>query len=145
MAKDNANNFVLLKEDSPESGTYTQVAYIKTNDLARAKALIDVTNKTDGAERCLIPGGQGTLDISCEGVASDHASLGQLWDLLESATQGARFRVEHRSIDGTQTRRRWEAFFCIANMDHSGAINEELGFTCQLQSSGPIVITPNPS
>lgn len=142
MGKNNANNFIVSQEDTPGSGTYTQVAFITTNDMARANAPIDVTNKTDGVDRCLIPGGQRSMDISCEGIASDDATLTKLWNLVESNDNSANFRITHADENLTVVRT-WTAKFFIANMDHSGAINEALGFSCTLQSSGTVaVVTP---
>lgn len=144
MGKHNANNFTLLAEDTIGSDTYTEIAFISTNNIPMNNAAIDANNKTDGPNQALISGGLISWDTSFEGIASDDASMAKLLDIhLGNGIDGNswNFRTRWEDNQGNLIAT-FDAELFLETLEIGGAINEVLAITGSLRSSGDLTYTP---
>lgn len=121
-----------------DTGTgYTKIAAVQTKSATRGREAVDVTSDDDDGNRRLLPTpGNRTLDVSVEGVVTS-TNFGDLQDLYNS-DEFADIKIVN--ADGSAETA--EDGFFVTSFERSGEQDGHVAFTMEIQSSGPITITP---
>lgn len=133
----NGDKFVIQVEDAPDSGTYIDIACLRSTSLSINNEQIDVTAKCNTPWRVLLEGGIRTMALSGGGVFSDEASLG-LMNAAALAGSILRYRIISEYTDI------YEGLFQISTMERSGEYNDAEQYSLSLESSGEIAYTAPP-
>ena len=114
----------------------TKIAAVTTKSATRGREAVDVTTDDDSGNRRLLPKpGSRSLDVSVEGVATS-ANWSNLRGLADSDTFAD---ITIVNPDGTEETA--EDGFFLSSLEWNGEQDGRVGFTLELQSSGPITIT----
>jgi len=113
----------------------TTIAAVTTKSATRGREAVDVTTDDDGGNRRLLPTpGNRTLDVSVEGVATSNN-----WTDLRGLADSDTFAdITLVNPDGTEETA--EDGFFMSSLEWNGEQDGRVGFTMELQSSGPITI-----
>lgn len=115
----------------------TKIAAVTTKSATRNREAVDVTTDDDTGNRRLLPSpGSRSLDVSVEGVVTSDN-----WTDLRGLADGDTFAdITIVNPDGSEETA--EDGFFMSSLEWNGEQDGRVGFTAELQSSGPITITP---
>lgn len=119
-----------------ESGV--KIAAVTTKSATRGREAVDVTTDDDDGNRRLLPKpGSRSLDVSVEGVVN---SLN--WTTLRGLADSDVFAdITIVNPDGSEEDA--EDGFFLSSLEWNGEQDGRVAFTMEVQSSGPITITPS--
>lgn len=116
------------------------IAAVQTKEAAHNAEPIDVTNDdSEGYRRLLSERAVRSIDVSIEGVATIANYYRWIADWANDTYEDV--ALEHP--DGTVETA--EDGFILTSLAITGEHNGNIAFSAELQSSGPITITPTPS
>lgn len=117
----------------------TKIAAVTTKSATRGREAVNVTTDDDDGNRRLLPKpGSRTLDVSVEGVVTSNN-----WSDLRGLADSDVFAdITLVNPDGSEEDA--EDGFFLSNLEWQGEQDGRVGFTMEVQSSGPITITPAP-
>ena len=133
-------NFLVLREDSEGSGTYTELFATVDDSLSMANPSIDVSNKSAGVDRLTIPGGTKTRDLSGTGIITGNSS-GYKWleDLYDADDNSWSFQIVSLATGRART-----GCFRLTQLDPTGAHDGRQEFSYTLESTGSDVVSAYP-
>lgn len=137
MAFANGTSFVLQREDTPGSGTWTTVGCQRSTSVTITNEQIDATGKCNMPARTLIEGGVHSVDISASGVYDDSASI---IAFEADAQSGAIVNYKLISALGEEL----EGPFQISSFEKTGEHTDAMMFSSSLVSAGAITYTAAP-
>ena len=113
-----------------------KIAAVTTKSATRNREAVDVTTDDDDGNRRLLPKpGSRSLDVSVEGVAT-----ADNWSNIRGLADSDDFAdITLKNPDGSEETA--EDGFFLSNLEWQGEQDGHVGFTMELQSSGPITIT----
>lgn len=117
----------------------TKIAAVTTKSATRGREAVDVTTDDDDGSRRLLPKpGSRSLDVSVEGVVTSNN-----WTTLRGLADSDTFAdITIVNPDGSEETA--EDGFFLSSLEWEGEQDGRVGFTLELQSSGPITITAAP-
>ena len=117
----------------------TKLAAVTTKSATRGREAVNVTTDDDDGNRRLLPKpGSRSLDVSVEGVVTSGN-----WPTLRALADSDEFAaITIVNPDGSEEEA--EDGFFLSSLEWEGEQDGHVGFTLELQSSGPITITAPP-
>jgi predicted secreted protein len=115
------------------------IAAVRTKTVTHNREAVDTTNDDSDSNRTLLPvPAMRSLDVQVEGVAT---SL-NYQQFLTDWNGNALLDVTIENADGSIEEA--EHGFFLGNLEFGGEYNGAVTFSAQLQSSGPMTLTPAP-
>lgn len=113
------------------------IAAINNTSSTQTKEGVDVTNNDSDGWRVLLPNpGVRSVDTSVEGVATS-----ENYQVLQSAWFGGSL-LDATIVHADGSTMEAEHGFFFGNLEFGGETAGYVSFTAQLQSSGPVTLTP---
>ena len=137
MAFANGTSFVLQREDTPGSDTWTTVGCQRSTSVTITNEPIDTTAKCNMPARNLIEGGIRSVDISASGVYDDSTAM----EAFEAAAQSGAI-VNYKLI--SDLGEELEGPFQISSFEKTGEHTDAMMFSSSLVSAGTITHTAAP-
>jgi predicted secreted protein len=133
-------NFLIKKEDTPGSNTWSIIAGMRTSALTINNAQIDVTDKEGAPFRQLLSGGIKSLSLTGAGVMKDATATRTLLAavLATDGTDILNFQLVSDFGD------KFQGAFQVVGFDRSGDVKAEEIYTIKLESAGVIAYTAAP-
>lgn len=138
MASQKGRLLKIEVEDTPGSGTYTQVAGFRAKQFQFSDSATDVTDDMSPnrfAERD-VGFGIRSVRFSGNGRYTSDATQKKMFNALWNASAPLKYRITVPAL-GT-----FVGLFTVDALDFSGNHDGELGFSAQFDSAGEIAYTP---
>lgn len=124
--------FIVKVESAPASGTYIDIACVRSNTGSIANEQIDVTTKCTMPWRTAINGGLQQMTLSGSGVFNDGTDMPILKNAADANTI-LNYQLESESGDT------YTGPFTLTSFERTGEHNAEETFDFTLESAGVIV------
>lgn len=126
----------LIQISANGGSTFTTVGGVRTNGATINNEPVDITNADSAGFRELLPdGGVQSMSMNVEGIVVDNNAFE---DMLDQAKDRTLVYYQFGFGNGGKVK----ALFAIGSFQVTGEYNGAQTFSAQMESSGPLTITP---